>query len=165
MSKALVGIVMGSDSDLAVMEEAGKVLKKFGIEYEMTVSSAHRSPQRAARYAQEAEKRGLKVLIAGAGGAARLAGVLASSTILPVIAVPLSSPLKGLDSFYSNLQMPSGVPLATMGIGKSGAKNAGILAAQILALKYPKIKDNLKKHKKNLVKEVERKAKNLKNIQ
>ena len=165
MSKPLVGIVMGSDSDLGVMEETAKVLEKFGIEYEMTVSSAHRSPQRTSRYAKEAEKRGLRVLIAGAGGAAHLAGVLASSTILPVISVPLSSPLKGLDSFYSNLQMPSGVPVATMGIGKSGAKNAGILAAQILALKYPKIKDKLKKHKKDLAREVERKARSLKNTQ
>ncbi len=165
MSKPLVGIVMGSDSDLQVMEEAGKVLKKFGIEYEMTVSSAHRSPQRTARYARGAEKRGLKVLIAGAGGAAHLAGVLASSLILPVISVPLSSPLKGLDSFYSNLQMPSGVPLATMGIGKSGAKNAAILAAQILALKYPKIKKKLKRYKVDLAREVERKAKNLGKIQ
>jgi phosphoribosylaminoimidazole carboxylase PurE protein len=162
MSKSLVGIVMGSDSDLAVMEETAKVLEKFGIEYEMTVSSAHRSPQRASRYAKEAGKRGLRVLIAGAGGAAHLAGVLASFTLLPVIAVPLSSPLKGLDSFYSTLQMPSGVPVATMGVGKSGAKNAAILAAQILALKYPKIKEKLRRHKANLAREVQKKARNLK---
>ncbi len=157
MGKALVGIVMGSDSDLEVMKEAGATLESFGIAYEMTIASAHRSPRRAESYAKNAAEKGLKIIIAGAGGAAHLAGVLAARTILPVIAVPLPSPLKGLDSFYSTLQMPAGVPVATMGIGKSGARNAAILAVEILALKYPVLQGKLKEYKRQLARKVARK--------
>ena len=129
-SKPLVGILMGSDSDLPVMEEAAKILKDFGIPYEMTISSAHRTPKRTSEYAQSAEGRGIKVIIAGAGSAAHLAGFIAAETTLPVIGVPIdSSPLNGLDSLLSTVQMPGGVPVASMSIGKAGAKNAGIFAA------------------------------------
>ena len=157
MGKPLVGIVMGSDSDLEVMKEAGVTLESFGVAYEMNIASAHRSPRRAESYAKNAGKKGLKVIIAGAGGAAHLAGVLAARTILPVIAVPLNSPLKGLDSFYSTLQMPGGVPVATMGIGKSGARNAAILAVEILAVKYPALQGKLKEYKRGLARKVARK--------
>lgn len=156
MSKPLVGIVMGSDSDLEAMKEVGKTLENFGVAYEMTIASAHRSPRRAESYAKNAEKKGLKVIIAGAGGAAHLAGVLAARLTLPVIAVPLNSPLKGLDSFYSTLQMPGGVPVATMGIGKSGARNAAVLAAEILAIKYPALQRKLKEYKRQLALKVSR---------
>ena len=161
MGKSLVGIVMGSDSDLGVMEEAGKILHEFGISSEVTIASAHRSPKRAESYARSAEKKGLRVIIAGAGGAAHLAGVLASRTTLPVIAVPLNSPLRGLDSFYSTLQMPSGVPVATMGIGKAGAKNAAILAVEILAIKYPRLRRKLKEYKRQLSQKVGEKNRGL----
>lgn len=128
-----VGIVMGSDSDLGVMRAAADMLKKFGIGYEMTVASAHRSPARAADFAAGAEQRGLQVIIAGAGHAAHLAGVLAAHTVLPVIGVPIdSSCLNGWDALLSTVQMPPGIPVATVSIGKPGAKNAGILAAQII---------------------------------
>ncbi|MCX5907346.1 MAG: 5-(carboxyamino)imidazole ribonucleotide mutase, partial [Deltaproteobacteria bacterium] len=123
--KALVAIVMGSDSDLPVMGEATKVLDEFQIPWEMTVASAHRSPERAAKFATQAADRGLEVIIAGAGGAAHLAGVIASHTILPVIGVPMESPLMGLDSLLSTVQMPAGVPVATMAVGRAGARNAG----------------------------------------
>ena len=130
-----VGIVMGSDSDLAVMQEAANILNKFQIPYEMTVASAHRSPQRATDFASSALKKGIKVIIAGAGHAAHLAGVLAAHTRLPVIGVPIdASPLNGLDALLSTVQMPPGVPVASMAIGKAGAKNSAIFAAQILAL-------------------------------
>lgn len=158
MAKSLVGIVMGSDSDLPVMEETAKVLDEFEIPYEVTISSAHRSPKRTAEYARNAEEKGIEVIIAGAGGAAHLAGVIAAETILPVIGVPIdSSTLKGIDSLLSTVQMPGGVPVATMAIGKEGAKNAGILAAQILARKYPEIGKKLKDYKRRLEKEVEEK--------
>ncbi len=162
MSKPIIGIVMGSNSDLPVMEETVKILKEFAVKYELTISSAHRSPQKTSLYAKEAEKKGVEIIIAGAGGAAHLAGVLAAHTVLPIIAVPLNSPLGGLDSFYSTFQMPAGVPVATMGIGKSGAKNAAILAIEILALKYPEIRKKLKKYKEKLVQEVEKANKVLK---
>lgn len=151
MSKLLVGIVMGSQSDLPIMEEVSRILEEFGIQYEITVSSAHRSPEKTRNYAREAVKRGFEIIIAGAGGAAALAGVIASETTLPVIGVPIdSSPLKGLDALFSTVQMPSGVPVATMAIGKAGAVNAGILAAQILALKYPEIRERLNNFKMKL---------------
>jgi phosphoribosylaminoimidazole carboxylase PurE protein len=151
MSRPLVGIVMGSQSDMPIMEETGRVLEEFGIEYQMVVTSAHRSPRKTRDYAQNAAKRGLEVIIAGAGGSAALAGAIASETILPVIGIPIdSSPLKGLDALYSTVQMPSGVPVATMAIGKAGAKNAAILAAQILALKYPEIRERLNAFKEKL---------------
>ena len=135
MQKPQVLIVMGSDSDLPVMEESAKVLAEFGIPYEMRISSAHRSPRTTADLAAEAAGRGIRVVIAGAGMAAHLAGVMASSTVLPVIGVPMEGgALNGLDALYSTVQMPGGIPVATMAIGKAGAKNAGIFAVQILAL-------------------------------
>ncbi len=158
----LVGIIMGSDSDLPVMEEAEKVLNQFQVPYEVTISSAHRSPDRTHRYAISAEERGLKVIIVGAGAAAHLAGVIASETILPVIGVPIdSSPLKGMDSLLSTVQMPGGIPVATMGIGRAGARNAAILAVQILALNSPQMREALKGYKKRLEQEVEEQAKRI----
>jgi phosphoribosylaminoimidazole carboxylase PurE protein len=157
--KAKVLILMGSDSDLPVMENTGKTLKEFGIPYEMTVSSAHRTPDRTLNLVINAEKNGVEVVIAGAGAAAHLAGVIASHTTLPVIGIPIdSSPLEGIDALYSTVQMPPGIPVATMAIGTAGAKNAGIFAAQILALKDPKIAAALKDYKKKMAKEVEKKA-------
>jgi phosphoribosylaminoimidazole carboxylase PurE protein len=153
--KPLVAIVMGSDSDLPVMEEAAKVLSHFEVPFEMTISSAHRSPDRAAEYARRAEERGIEVLIAGAGGAAHLAGVMASHTILPVIGVPMESGLLGLDSLLSTVQMPGGVPVATMAIGKAGARNAAILAVQILAGKRGELKKSLLAYKSSLAEKVE----------
>ena len=163
MKRQLVGIVMGSDSDLSFMQEAAKILDDFNIPYDITISSAHRSPNLTASYAKEAAKKGFEVIIAGAGGAAHLAGVIASKTTLPVIGVPIdSSSLKGLDSLLSTVQMPSGVPVATMAIGKTGAKNAAILAIQILSLKYPELKKKLNSFKKRLAIETSKKAKKLK---
>jgi phosphoribosylamine--glycine ligase len=158
-----VGIVMGSDSDLAVMEETAAVLKQFEISYEMTVASAHRSPERAAKFAASAQKRGIKVIIAGAGHAAHLAGNLAAYTSLPVIGIPIdSSCLQGLDALLSTVQMPPGVPVATVSIGKSGARNAGILAIQILALSNPDLSQRLQTYKKELAEQVDQKARKLK---
>ncbi len=157
-TRPLVGIVMGSDSDLPVMEKAAKTLRELNIPYEMMISSAHRSPKKTAQLAREAEGRGLKVLIAGAGAAAHLAGVLAAETTLPVIGVPIdSSSLKGLDSLLAMVQMPSGIPVATMALGAAGAKNAAVLAAQILALNSPVLAASLKAFKEGLEKEVEEK--------
>jgi phosphoribosylamine--glycine ligase len=155
-----VGIVMGSDSDLNIMNEAAAVLQKFKIPYEMTVASAHRSPQRAAEYAGSALNRGLKVIIAGAGHAAHLAGVLAAHTHLPVIGVPIdSSCLQGLDALLATVQMPPGIPVATMAIGKSGARNAGILAAQIIAIADAELGRRLEEFKQEMARKVEEKAK------
>ena len=163
MSKPLVGILMGSDSDLSVMEEASKILENFGIEHEVIVTSAHRSPERTRKYILSAPKRGIKILIAGAGSAAHLAGVVAAETTLPVIGVPIgSSALNGLDALLSTTQMPGGVSVAGMAIGKAGAKNAGVLAVQILALSNKSLHQKLIKYKKNMAKEVERKSRNLK---
>jgi len=146
MKKKQVLIVMGSESDREVMNKAAEVLSDFGIGFEMVVSSAHRNPEKTRKLAKEAERKGIKVIISGAGMAAHLPGVIAAHTKLPVIGVPLFSlPLKGMDSFFSILQMPSGVPVATMSVGSAGAKNAGILAAQILALSDDKLKKRLKK--------------------
>lgn len=132
-TQPLVGILMGSDNDYEVMIEAGRALKELGIGFEMVVSSAHRTPERTGVYVRSARERGLKVLIAGAGAAAHLAGVVAAETTLPVIAVPIdSSALQGLDALLAMVQMPAGIPVATMAIGKPGARNAGIFAAQIL---------------------------------
>ena len=160
--KPQVGIVMGSDSDLPVMEGAVAMLKKFGIPFEMTVASAHRTPERAARFAAEARLRGIKVLIAGAGHAAHLAGALAAQTVLPIIGVPIdSSSLQGLDALLSTVQMPPGIPVATMAVGKPGAANAGILAAQILAIADAEIAARLEEYKQEMAAQVERKAKAL----
>ena len=141
---ALVGVIMGSRSDWETMQAACEILQLLGIEHEKTVVSAHRTPQRMVSYASSAAKRGLKIIIAGAGGAAHLPGMVASETNLPVIGVPVQSrALQGLDSLLSIAQMPGGIPVATMAIGKSGAKNAGILAARILALNDPKLAERL----------------------
>lgn len=162
-AKPLVGILMGSDSDLPVMEEAAKILKDFGIPFEMTVSSAHRTPKRTSEYAKSAEGRGIRVIIAGAGSAAHLAGFIAAETTLPVIGVPIdSSPLNGLDSLLSTVQMPGGVPVASMAIGKAGAKNAGLFAAQILATADQKLREALKAHREEMARQVEAKAEKLK---
>ena len=159
MKNPRVGIVMGSESDLSVMEEAVKVLEKLGIDCEITVSSAHRSPERTARYAREARDRGLEVIVAGAGAAAHLAGVIASETTLPVIGVPIdSSPLKGFDALLSTVQMPGGIPVATMAVGSAGARNAGVFAAQILALKDPSLQKNLDEYREELAAKVEKQA-------
>jgi phosphoribosylamine--glycine ligase len=158
-----VGIVMGSDSDLEIMEETASVLKKFGVSYEMTVASAHRSPKRAAEFASLAHKRGIKVIVAGAGHAAHLAGTMAAFTCLPVIGVPIdSSCLLGFDSLLSTVQMPPGIPVATVSIGKPGARNAGILAVQILAISDNKLTKMLKAFKEELAKQVDQKANELK---
>ena len=163
MGKPLVSILMGSDSELSVMEEASKVLEKFGIGHEVVVSSAHRSPERTRKYVVGASKRGIKILIAGAGGAAHLAGVMAAETTLPVIGVPIgSSALNGLDALLSTAQMPGGVSVAGMAIGKAGAKNAGILAIQILALNDKNLHKKLLKFKKDQAKAVEQKSRKLK---
>jgi phosphoribosylaminoimidazole carboxylase PurE protein len=150
-----VGILMGSDTDLPVMSEAGKVLEKFGIGYEMEVVSAHRTPARAHEYASTALDRGLKVLIAAAGAAAHLAGVIAANTTLPVIGVPMgTSSLNGLDALLATVQMPGGIPVATMAIDKAGAVNAAIFAAEILALSDPVMARKLVEHKDDLAKSV-----------
>jgi|ERR1700733_10878772 len=152
---AQVGIVMGSDTDFPVMSEAGKTLGKFGIAYEMEVLSAHRTPARAHEYATTALKRGLKVLIAAAGAAAHLAGVMAANTTLPVIGVPMAtSTLNGLDALLATVQMPGGIPVATMAIDKAGAVNAAIFAAEILGLSDPEIARKLEAHKQELVNSV-----------
>ena len=152
---AKVGIVMGSDSDLDIMLEAATVLKKFQIPFEMTVASAHRSPQRAGEFAATALKRGMKVIIAGAGHAAHLAGVLAAHTTLPVIGVPIdSSCLQGLDALLATVQMPPGIPVATMAIGKPGARNAGILAAQIIGSSDKCVLDKIIFYKEGLKQKV-----------
>ena len=148
---------MGSDSDLSVMKEAAEMLKSFGVSFKMTVISAHRTPDRAFSFAKEAQSKGIKVIIAGAGGAAHLAGVLAGISTLPVIGVPIQSPaLRGIDSLYSTVQMPPGVPVATVAI--NGAMNAGILAVQILAVADTDLQEKLKQFKIDLEKKVLKKA-------
>jgi len=163
MSNPLVSIVMGSDSDLEIMREAGKALDDFGIAYEIDVTSAHRSPDRSADFAKKAADRGIRVIIAGAGGAAHLAGVIAAHTILPVIGVPIpSTSLNGMDSLLSTVQMPAGIPVATVAIGKPGATNAGILAAQMIAIADASMAKKLHAHKEKLARGVEEKSKKLK---
>lgn len=155
MAKPKIAIILGSDSDLPTMEECFKVLRDFAVPFELKVLSAHRSPALVHAFAKSAAKRGIKVIIAGAGGAAHLAGVVASLTRLPVIGVPMETKsLKGIDSLLSTVQMPSGVPVATMAIGKAGAKNAAIFAIQILALAEPKTAKKLEVFKKRLAAEV-----------
>jgi phosphoribosylaminoimidazole carboxylase PurE protein len=163
MSKPLVAIVMGSDSDLEIMREAGKILDEFGIAYEMDVTSAHRSPDRTAEFARTARANGLRVIIAGAGGAAHLAGVIAAHTTLPVIGVPIpSTSLQGMDSLLATVQMPAGIPVATVAIGKPGATNAGILAAQMISLADAALGGKLDAYKKKLAAGVEEKSRKLK---
>jgi phosphoribosylamine---glycine ligase len=157
-----VSIVMGSDSDLPVMEGAVAMMKKFGIPFEITVASAHRTPEKAAELAASARRRGIKVLIAGAGHAAHLAGALAARTSLPVIGVPIdSSALQGLDALLSTVQMPPGIPVATVSVGKSGARNAGILAAQIIGLADSDVAALVDAYKAEMAAEVEHKAQRL----
>ena len=164
MNKATVGIIMGSKSDLSVMQDAADVLKQLGVEYEITVVSAHRTPDRMFSYAKSAAYRGLKVIIAGAGGAAHLPGMVASLTHLPVIGVPVksSNSIDGWDSVLSILQMPNGIPVATVAL--NAAKNAGILAAQIIAIADAGISKNLIAYKEDLRNKVEVSAKEMKDL-
>jgi 5-(carboxyamino)imidazole ribonucleotide mutase len=161
MNKPAVGIIMGSQSDLNIMKDAAEVLDELGVLYEVTVVSAHRTPLRMVEYATEARKRGIKVIVAGAGGAAHLPGMIASLTTLPVIGVPVksSNSIDGWDSVLSILQMPAGVPVATVAL--NGARNAGILAAQILATQDKKLTKTLEKFKSDLRKKVESAAKSM----
>ncbi|AGB42462.1 phosphoribosylaminoimidazole carboxylase, PurE protein [Halobacteroides halobius DSM 5150] len=161
--KTKVGIIMGSDSDLPVMKDAAKILEKFDISYEITVVSAHRTPDRVSEYAESAEERGIDVIVAGAGGAAHLPGMTASHTSLPVIGVPIkTSKLNGVDSLYSIVQMPGGVPVATVGI--NGAKNAGLLAIQMLGINNQKLRDKFMKYKAELAQSVKKTARELENL-
>jgi phosphoribosylaminoimidazole carboxylase PurE protein len=157
--KAVVGFLVGSKSDLKFVEKGLRLLEEFGIPYDLQVISAHRTPDRAAQYAQDAEAAGLKVIIAAAGAAAHLAGAIASRTTLPVIGVPIpSSELKGLDSLLSTVQMPSGIPVATVAIGESGAVNAAVLTAEILALSDSHLTDRLRQYRKQLAEKVAKDA-------
>jgi len=157
MNNPLVGIVMGSDSDLPVMRKAADILDEFGIPWEMIISSAHRAPEKTATYAREAAGRGLTVIIAGAGSAAHLAGVIAGHTPLPVIGVPISSgALNGVDALYATVQMPPGIPVATVAI--NGAKNAGILAAQIVSASRPEVREKIIAYKQKMARQVEEKS-------
>jgi 5-(carboxyamino)imidazole ribonucleotide mutase len=155
MQKPLVLIVMGSESDLPVMQEGANVLAEFGVPYEMRVASAHRSPERTARLAADAAGRGIRIIIAGAGMAAHLAGVMASGTVLPVIGVPIGGgALNGVDALYATVQMPGGIPVATMAIGKAGAKNAALFAVQVLALGDEGLVADLKAYRKKMADDV-----------
>jgi len=160
--KTLVGIVIGSDSDLDTIKETAKILDKFNVGYRIDIISAHRSPKKLYNYALNVKEKGLEVIIAGAGMSAHLPGVLASLVTIPVIGVPMETNLGGLDSLLSMVQMPSGVAVATVSIGKAGAKNAGILACEILALKYKDIEKKIDEYKKELEEEIEKKNKKLK---
>ena len=162
MSNPLVSVVMGSDSDLEIMNETVKALEQLGIAHEVDILSAHRSPRRTSEFARGAAGRGIRVIIAGAGGAAHLAGVIAAETTLPVIGVPIpSTALNGLDSLLAIVQMPAGIPVATVAIGKAGATNAGILAAQMIALADPAVARKLEEHKRKLAEGVEAKSRKL----
>jgi len=157
--KPRVLIIMGSDSDLPVMQETARILDEFTVPYNMTVASAHRTPARTMKLVRDAEKNGVDVIIGAAGMAAHLPGVIASHTVLPVIGVPLdASPLNGIDALLSIVQMPPGIPVATVSVGKAGAKNAAILAVQIMARKYPELTKKLLDHRQKMAKEVEEKA-------
>jgi phosphoribosylaminoimidazole carboxylase PurE protein len=160
--KALVSVVMGSDSDLPIMTETTKVLEEFGIDFELILTSAHRTPQRTTKFAASAAGRGIKVIVVGAGAAAHLAGVIASQTTLPVIGIPINATaLNGLDALLSTVQMPGGIPVATMAIGKAGAKNAALFAARILATEDKDLRAKLSAYIKKMAKDVEKKQKNL----
>lgn len=161
--KPLVGIVMGSDSDLPIMTDTARMLKQFSIAFEIEITSAHRSPARTAEYARTARQRGLKAIIVGAGGASHLAGVIAAESTLPVIGVPIAnSPLSGMDSLLSTVQMPSGVPVATMAVGKAGAVNAAIYAAQIIGTSDAQVAAALAKYKEDLARSVAEKSEKVK---
>jgi len=162
MGKTQVAIVMGSDSDFEVMKETVAALGNFGVSSEVRVLSAHRSPDQVAQYAKGLSKRGVQVVVAGAGGAAHLAGVIAAHTTIPVIGVPIdATSLSGLDSLLATVQMPSGIPVATVAVGKMGATNAGIFAAQILAQSSKALQKKLQDHKKKLVLSVSKKNKRI----
>ncbi len=162
MTQPEVLIVIGSDSDLPVAQETFHILERFGVKYEARISSAHRSPERTSRIAAEAASKGVKIIIAGAGMAAHLAGVIASSTTLPVIGIPMpGGALNGVDALYSTVQMPGGIPVATMAIGKSGARNAAIFAIQILSLQNHKLAEMLQEYRHEIAKEVEMKDQEL----
>ena len=164
MSKPLVGIIMGSDSDLPVMSAAAQICEEFGIPFELDIVSAHRTPEKLVEYSKSAEKRGLKVIIAGAGGAAHLPGMVASETVLPVIGVPVrSSSLDGMDSLLSIVQMPGGVPVATVAI--NGAKNAGILAAQIIGAGDKSLREKIALYKSEMKAQVDTKSDKLKRVE
>ncbi|MBM3330832.1 5-(carboxyamino)imidazole ribonucleotide mutase [candidate division WOR-3 bacterium] len=158
-NQPVVAIAMGSDSDLAVMSEAAKVLDEFGLGHEVLIVSAHRTPDRCRTFARGAAGRGIKVIVAGAGKAAHLAGVIAAHTTLPVIGVPLDAGMNGLDALLSTVQMPGGIPVACMAVGKAGAKNAGLLAVAILALGDPGLARGLAAYRDRMAKEVAAKAK------
>lgn len=159
MTQPVVTVVMGSASDWPIMQSAAEMLDRFQVPYDVTISSAHRAPQRTGALARGAAARGIKAIIAGAGGAAHLAGVIAAETTLPVIGVPIdSSSLQGLDALLATVQMPRGVPVATVAIGKAGAANAGVLAAQIVALTAPDIAERLRQYKAELAAGVEQAA-------
>jgi phosphoribosylaminoimidazole carboxylase PurE protein len=161
-SDVLVSVLMGSDSDLPIMKEALETLKKFGIPYELFLTSAHRTPERTKEFATKAEGRGVKVLIVGAGAAAHLAGVIASLSRLPVIGVPIdATSLGGLDALLSTVQMPAGIPVATMAVGKAGARNAALMAARILALSNTPLRKKLEQHAEQMAREVEEKHRKL----
>lgn len=163
MNKPLVGIVMGSDSDLPVMKDAAAVLDEFGIPWEIVISSAHRAPEKTAAYARDATGRGLQVIIAGAGAAAHLAGVIAGHTPLPVIGVPIvSGAIKGVDALYATVQMPPGIPVATVAI--NGARNAGILAAQVIGSSRPEVREKIMAFKEQLARQVEAKSEKLQEL-
>lgn len=163
MEKPMVGIIMGSDSDLSIMKDAAVILEKLGVSYEMTIISAHRTPERAEEYARTAAERGLQVIIAGAGKAAHLAGVLAAFTPLPVIGVPiLTSSLSGADSLYSMVQMPNGVPVAVVAL--NGAANAGILAAQMIGTGDLKVREAIAHYKEEMKESVNRQAERLEQL-
>ena len=153
-SHYLVGVIMGSKSDWKTMSHCCDTLKKFGIKYEVKVISAHRTPDRLHRFLREAKKKKIEIIIAGAGGAAHLAGVTASLTTLPVLGIPIESKLKGLDSLLSTVQMPSVIPVGTLAIGKAGAINAALLAISILSVRYKKIENKLKAYRRNFEKKV-----------
>jgi 5-(carboxyamino)imidazole ribonucleotide mutase len=161
--EAVVSVVMGSDSDLPIMEEAVKVLAEFAIPHELYLTSAHRTPERTTAFARSAAKRGVRIIIVGAGAAAHLAGVIASQTLLPVVGVPIdATSLKGLDALLATVQMPGGIPVATMAIGKAGAKNAALFAARILALEDAGLQKKLQVYVRRMASDVERKHENLK---
>ncbi len=160
--KKKIAVVMGSDSDLPVMEEATAVLKEFGVPFSARILSAHRTPTETAAFASGAERSGFGVIIAGAGSAAHLAGAIAAQTVLPVIGVPLAAtPLSGFDALLSTVQMPGGIPVASVAVGKPGAKNAAILAIQILAISDPVLKKMLKAYKRKMAAKVVKKDKKL----
>ena len=163
--KPVVGIVVGSDSDLPLVSETTGILDKLGIPFEVTIGSAHRTPHRVDEYVSTASDRGIQVIIAVAGLAAHLPGVVASRTILPVIGVPVDGgPLNGVDALYSIVQMPGGIPVASMAIGKAGARNAAVFAAEILALKDPQIAERLADYRREMAESVESKAKKLSEV-